>query len=136
VSGINGAVPIFEQVRALVRSREKAAEWADQGVELVDGDWNDATAIAAALKGVEGAFVMLPAVWAPSPDYKEGIPRAGWPEAFEQFGVPKGQTGPAEEMFESVNAGWMDLGITGTEHVAGATSARDVFASAQKSVKA
>src|SRR6516164_5115822 len=37
----------------------------------MDGDWNDATAIAAALKGVEGAFVMLPAVWAPSPDYKE-----------------------------------------------------------------
>jgi hypothetical protein len=24
-----------------------------------------------ALKGVDGAFVMLPAVWAPSPDYKE-----------------------------------------------------------------
>src|SRR3982074_3120556 len=35
------------------------------------GDWNDATAIMAALKGVEGAFVMLPAVWAPSPDYRE-----------------------------------------------------------------
>src|SRR3984957_19375073 len=60
-----------KQVRALVRNREKAAKWADQGVELVDGDWNDATAIAAALKGVEGAFVMLPAVWAPSPDYRE-----------------------------------------------------------------
>ncbi len=55
-----------KQVRALVRNREKAAEWADQGVELVDGDWNDATAIAAALKGVEGAFVMLPAIWSPS----------------------------------------------------------------------
>ena len=41
-----------KQVRALVRNREKAAKWADQGVELVDGDWNDATAIAAALKGV------------------------------------------------------------------------------------
>jgi hypothetical protein len=54
-----------------VRDREKAAKWADQGVELVDGDWNDATAIAAALKGVEGAFVMLPAVWARSPDYRE-----------------------------------------------------------------
>ena len=39
-----------KQVRALVRNREKAAKWADQGVELVDGDWNDATAIAAALK--------------------------------------------------------------------------------------
>jgi NAD(P)H-binding len=60
-----------KQVRALVRNREKAAKWADQGVELVDGDWNNATAIAAALEGVEGAFVMLPAVWAPSPDYKE-----------------------------------------------------------------
>jgi hypothetical protein len=60
-----------KQARALVRNREKAAKWADQGVELVEGDWNDATAIAAALKGVEGAFVMLPAVWAPSPDYRE-----------------------------------------------------------------
>src|ERR1700722_6916738 len=60
-----------KQVRALVRDREKAANWADQGVELVDGDWNDAKAIAAALKGVEGAFIMLPAVWAPSPDYRE-----------------------------------------------------------------
>ena len=31
----------------------------------------DPAAIEQALKGVEGAFVMLPAVWAPSPDYKE-----------------------------------------------------------------
>ena len=30
-----------KKVRALVRNREKAANWADQGVELVDGDWND-----------------------------------------------------------------------------------------------
>ncbi len=28
------------------------------------------------------------------------IPHAGWAEAFEQFGIPKGHTGPAEEMFE------------------------------------
>src|SRR6202522_356113 len=60
-----------KQVRALVRNPEKAAKLADKGVELVDGDWNDAAAITAALKGVEGAFVMLPAVWAPSPDYRE-----------------------------------------------------------------
>ncbi len=60
-----------KEVRALVRNREKAANWASQGVELVDGDWNDSAAIERALKGVEGAFVMLPAVWAPSPDYKE-----------------------------------------------------------------
>ena len=267
-----------KQVRALVRNREKAGRWADQGVELVVGDWNDATAIAAALKGVEGAFVMLPTVWAPSPDYKEAkdvsanyvetlteavpprvvalssmganrtsglgmitalslfeqgfrslpspvalvraggffenflfglqaaqggtlpvfynptnrkstmvatndigaevaklltgpawsghrvielgsmvsadevakqlgevlkrdvkafaVPRAGWAEALEQFGVPKGHTGPAEEMFDGVNAGRMDLGIAGTEHVAGTTSARDVFAAAQQAIKA
>ena len=267
-----------KQVRALVRNREKAAKWADQGVELVDGDWNDATAITAALKGVEGAFVMLPAVWAPSPDYREAkgvianyvealtkvvsprvvalssmgahrtsgvgnvtalslleqgfrslpspvafvraggffenflyglqvaqggtlpvyynptnrkstmvatndigtevatlltgpawsgqrvvelgsmvtadevaeqlgevlkvdvkafaVPRAGWAEAFEQFGIPKGHTGPAEEMFEAVNAGRMDLGVEGTEHVAGTTSARDVFEAAQNAAKA
>jgi uncharacterized protein YbjT (DUF2867 family) len=267
-----------KKVRALVRSREKAAGWADLGVELVYGDWNDSAAIERALKGVEGAFVMLPAVWAPSPDYKEAkgvianyvvaltkappprmvalssmgadktsgigmitalslleqgfrelispvafiraggfyenflyglqvaqsgtlpvyynptdrkstmvatndigaeiatlltgpalsgqrvvelgsmvtadevaeqlgevlnldvkafaVPRADWAEAFEQFGVPKGHTGPAEEMFEAVNAGWMDLGVEGTEHVAGTTSARDVFAAAQTAAKA
>ena len=264
-----------EEVRALVRNREKASSWANQGVELVDGDWNDSAAIEQALKGVEGAFVMLPAVWA---DYKEAkgvianyvealtkaapprvvalssmganrtsglgmitalslleqgfrdlispiafvraggffenllyglqvaqagtlpvtynptnrkstmvatkdigaeiaalltgpawsgrrvvelgsmvtadevaeqlgevlnldvkalaIPRKGWAEAFEQFGVPKGHTGPAEEMFEAVNAGWMDLGVEGTEHVAGTTSARDVFEAAQNAAKA
>ena len=43
----------------------------DQGVELVDGDWNDTAAIERALDGVDGAFVMLPAVWAPSPDFRE-----------------------------------------------------------------
>jgi uncharacterized protein YbjT (DUF2867 family) len=64
------------------------------------------------------------------------LPRAAWADAFQQFGVPKGHTGPAEEMFESINAGWMDLGVTGTEHVAGTTSARDVFAAALNAVKA
>lgn len=266
-----------KQVRALVRDREKATKWADQGAELVEGDWNDATAIATALKGVDGAFVMLPSVWAPSPDYREAkgvianyvealtrvvpprvvalssmganrtsgvgmitalslleqglrslpspialvraggffenflyglqvaqggtlpvfynptdrkstmvasddigaevatlltgpawsgprvielgsmvsadevaaqlgevlaldvkafaVPRAGWAETFEQFGVPKGHTGPAEEMFDAVNEGWMALGVPGTEHVASTISARDVFAAAQNAVK-
>ena len=267
-----------KKVRALVRSREKAANWAEQGVELVEGDWNDSPAIERALEGVEGAFVMLPAVWAPSPDYKEAkgvianyiqalskaapprvvalssmganrpsglglitalslleqgfrnltspiafvraggffenfiyglhvaqggtlpvyynpthrkstmvasndvgaevatlltgppwsgqrvielgsmvsadevatqlgevlkvdvkafaIPRAGWPEAFEQLGIPKGQTVPAEAMFDAINSGWMSLGVQGTEHVPGTTSARDVFAAAQKAATA
>ncbi|MFM0692256.1 NmrA family NAD(P)-binding protein [Paraburkholderia graminis] len=266
------------KVRALVRNREKAANWSDQGVELVDGDWNDAAAVERALEGVDGAFVMLPAVWAPSPDFREAksvianyvaalaravpprvvvlssmganrtsglgmitalslleeglrhltlpiayvraggffenflyglhvaqdgtlpvyynptsrkstmiatddigagvatlltgpawsghrvvelgsmvsadevaaqlgevlqrdvkafaIPRAGWAAAFEQLGVPKGHTGPAEAMFDAVNAGWMDLGVAGTEHVAGTTSPRDVFAAAYKATTA
>src|SRR5258708_38994952 len=64
------------------------------------------------------------------------VPRAGWAEAFEQFGIPTGHTGPAEEMFEAVSAGWMDLGGEGTEHVAGTTSARDVFEAAQNATKA
>jgi len=265
-----------KEVRALVRNREKAAKWADEGVELVDGDWNDSAAIGMALRDVEGAFVMLPAEWAPSPNYIEAkavianyvgalahaapprvvalssmganrtsglgmitalslleqrfrglklpiayvraggffenflyglhvaqggtlpvyynptdrkstmvathdvgagiaalltgpawlghrvvelgsmvspddvatqlgdvlkidvkafaIPRDGWSAAFEQFGIPKGHTGPAEEMFDAVNAGWMDLGVEGTEHVPGVTSARDVFAAAQKAI--
>jgi uncharacterized protein YbjT (DUF2867 family) len=265
-------------VRALVRDRAKAASWTHQGVELVDGDWNDAAAIERALEGVDGAFVMLPAVWAPSPDFKEAkgvianyvealakappprvvalssmganrtsglgmitalslleqsfrnlaspvafvraggffenflyglhvaqggalpvyynptdrkstmvatddigaevaalltgpawsgrrvielgsmvspdevaaqlgevlkrdvkafaVPRAQWPAAFEQFGIPKGQTGAAEAMFEAVNAGWMDLGVEGAEHVAGTTPPRNVFAAAQKAVAA
>ena len=40
-------------------------------MEPLDGDWKAWQPIREALKGVEGAFVMLPAVWAPSPDYKE-----------------------------------------------------------------
>jgi hypothetical protein len=64
------------------------------------------------------------------------VPRAGWPAAFEQFGIPKGQTGPAEAMFEAVNAGWMDLGFEGAERVAGTTSPRDVFAAAQNAAAA
>src|SRR5476649_2659368 len=266
-----------KEIRALVRNREKASSWANLGVELVEGDWNDSAAIERALEGVEGAFVMLPAVWAPSPDFKEAkgvianyvealtraaprvvalssmganrtsglgmitalslleqgfrdlaspiafvraggffenflyglqvaqggtlpvyynptnrkstmvatndigaevatlltgpawsghrvielgsmvsadevaeqvgevlnldvkafaVPRAGWAEAFEQFGIPKCHTGPAEEMFEAVNAGWMELGAEDTEHVAGTTSARDVFEAAQNAAKA
>jgi uncharacterized protein YbjT (DUF2867 family) len=64
------------------------------------------------------------------------VPRAAWPAAFEQMGIPKGQTGAAEAMFEAVNAGWMDLGAAGAEHVAGTTSPRDVFSAARKAATA
>jgi hypothetical protein len=64
------------------------------------------------------------------------VPRSEWPAAFEQLGIPKGQTGPAEAMFDAVNSGWMALGVEGTEHVPGTTSARDVFAAAQNATTA
>src|SRR5271156_6202916 len=80
-----------KEVRALVRNREKASSWANQGVELIDGDWNDSAVIERALKGVEGAFVMLPTVWAPSPDYKEakGV-IANYVEALAKAAPPRG----------------------------------------------
>ena len=99
VMGITGKVggataehllALGKEVRALVRNREKAANWANQGVELVDGDWNDSAAIEQALKGVEGAFVMLPAVWAPSPDYKEAkLVIANYVEALTKAAPPR-----------------------------------------------
>jgi hypothetical protein len=64
------------------------------------------------------------------------IPRAGWAEASAQFGVPHGHTGPAEEMFDAVNAGWMAIGGEDAEHIAGITSARDVFAAARNVAEA
>jgi uncharacterized protein YbjT (DUF2867 family) len=64
------------------------------------------------------------------------VPRAEWPAAFEQLGIPKGQTGPAEAMYEAINAGWMSLGVEGTEPVVGTTSPRDVFSAARQAATA
>ena len=49
-----------KQVRSLVRDPAKARGWAEQGVDLRAGDLTDADALAAALDGVEGAFLMQP----------------------------------------------------------------------------
>lgn len=59
------------KVRGLVRNPQKAAAWADKGVELVQGDVTDSASIAAALRGVEAAFLMLPPTMAPQPGYPE-----------------------------------------------------------------
>ena len=59
------------QVRALVRDRKKASAWAEKGVELVEGDLNDAASIAVALRDVDGAFLMLPPNIAPQPGFPE-----------------------------------------------------------------
>jgi uncharacterized protein YbjT (DUF2867 family) len=59
------------QLRTLARDPQKAAAWAQQGVDVHQGDWNDTAALAAALDGVEAAFVMVPPNFAPQPGYPE-----------------------------------------------------------------
>jgi uncharacterized protein YbjT (DUF2867 family) len=79
-----------KQVRALVRDIKKAAAWADHGVELVRGDWNDTASISEALKDVEGAYIMMPPTQTPSPGFPEakGV-AANFAEALRQVPPPK-----------------------------------------------
>jgi uncharacterized protein YbjT (DUF2867 family) len=63
-----------QRVRAIVRDQAKAATWAARGAEIAIADWSDAGALAAAFDDVDGVFAMLPANFAPSPDFAE--PRA------------------------------------------------------------
>ena len=58
-------------VRTLARDPQKAAAWAQQGVDVRQGDFSDAASVAAALEGVAGAFLMMPPVMAPTPGYPE-----------------------------------------------------------------
>lgn len=79
-----------KQVRALVRDTHKAAAWAGQGVDLVQGDWNDAASITSALKGVEGAYLMMPPITTPSPGFPEAkAVVANYVQALKQSPPPK-----------------------------------------------
>ena len=260
-------------VRTLARDPQKAAAWAQQGVDVRQGDFNDAGSVAEALEGAEGAYLMMPPIMAPSPDFSEAktviasfeaalrqsppprlvllssvgsekssglgsimsthlmeealgdlpfptaivraggffenyvgslgtaadtgvfysfyqpldrtfpmiatadigaevarllmegwdgkkivelgspvspndlaramgealsrpvtaqaIPRERWAATLESFGLPSGRTGLYEEMMAGFNSGWIDFGVPGTEPVAGATTAAEVFAQAR-----
>lgn len=58
-------------VRALTREPVKAAAWAQPGVDVRRGDLSDAAAVAGALEGVAGAFLMLPPFLGSTPDFPE-----------------------------------------------------------------
>jgi uncharacterized protein YbjT (DUF2867 family) len=60
-------------VRTLARTPQKAAEWSAKGVDVRAGDSNDAAAVAGALEGVDGAFVMVPPCVTPAPGYPESV---------------------------------------------------------------
>jgi uncharacterized protein YbjT (DUF2867 family) len=59
------------EVRTVSRNPEKAAEWSRRGVDVRRGDFNDAAAVAGALEGVEGAFIMMPPGMVVEPGYPE-----------------------------------------------------------------
>ena len=59
------------QVRTLVRDPGKARFWGDHGVELRSGNLTDPEALAAALTGVEGAFLMQPTPMGVTRDFPE-----------------------------------------------------------------
>lgn len=60
-----------KQVRALVRDPAKAQHWEDRGVDLHEGDLRDPDALAAALDGVAGAFLMQPTPMGVTRDFPE-----------------------------------------------------------------
>ena len=59
------------KVRAVVRDPAKAEALGQQGAELVVADFNDASALEAALRGADGAFIMIPPNFAPGKDFPE-----------------------------------------------------------------
>ena len=77
-------------VRALVRDPQKAAGWAAQGVELRQGEFTDTAAVASALEGVEGAYLMMPPFQVLSPGYPEPkAVAASFAEALTQSPPPR-----------------------------------------------
>ena len=79
-----------KRVRALVRDKGKAKSWADQGVELVQGEWGDSAGMAKALEGVEGAYLMMPPTQTPSHGFPEAKAIvASYKQALAQAAPPK-----------------------------------------------
>jgi len=60
-----------QAVRGVARDAGKSKAWADLGCNLVSADIIDAAALTAAFKGVDGAFILVPSNFDPSPDFSE-----------------------------------------------------------------
>jgi uncharacterized protein YbjT (DUF2867 family) len=60
-----------EQIRAIVRSPEKAARWKDRGAEIAVGDVDDPSALASAFEGTDGVFLMVPPNFTPTVGFPE-----------------------------------------------------------------
>jgi NAD(P)H dehydrogenase (quinone) len=55
------------------------------------------------------------------------VPRAEWETLWVSQGMPEGRTAPRLEMVDGFNSGWIHFGVSGTEHVDGATTLREVI---------
>jgi NAD(P)H dehydrogenase (quinone) len=60
-----------EEIRAIVRSPEKAARWRDRGAEIAVADVNDPNTLASAFAGMHGVFLMIPPNFAPGHGFPE-----------------------------------------------------------------
>lgn len=78
------------QVRAVVRDKRKAQPWIDLGCDIAEADLTDANALSRAFADVEGAFVLVPANFAPSADFSEArAAAAAIARALDTAQVPK-----------------------------------------------
>jgi NAD(P)H dehydrogenase (quinone) len=60
-----------QPVRAVVRDQSKGVAWAHLGCEIALADLSDSAALAAAFKGADGVFALVPPVFDPSPGFPE-----------------------------------------------------------------
>jgi uncharacterized protein YbjT (DUF2867 family) len=52
-----------KQVKVVLRDRSKADEWKAKGAQVAMADLGDSAALAAALKGAEGAYILVPPLY-------------------------------------------------------------------------
>jgi NAD(P)H dehydrogenase (quinone) len=80
ITGITGQVggevarnllAAHQAVRGVARDVSKCKAWADLGCQLASADINDLASLTAAFKDVDGAFVLVPPNFDPSPDFSE-----------------------------------------------------------------
>jgi uncharacterized protein YbjT (DUF2867 family) len=60
-----------QSVRAVLRDRAKAADWAAKGCDVAIADMANAEQLAAAFSGTEGVFILPPSDFDPEPGYPE-----------------------------------------------------------------
>lgn len=60
-------------VRVIIREGSKAREWADRGCEVSVTDNLNVAAMAQALEGVEGAFILMPPNYDPQPGFPDTV---------------------------------------------------------------